>query len=173
MSEQIHIFSPPLSPLSVDLIDEDIDEINSEHERISLKFNEMLAYINDDTNSTSINSIDFKDFESEVEEQEIFDKDAVKGVDSILSKLGVSLQSCPPLCRQAFENIKNPKCICCLYYKNLGGHIHHRSGIRGKCAVTCITEKLHKDDITKGLEFMGNLLIKIAQTGNNEIKKIF
>ncbi|RGB28322.1 hypothetical protein C1646_767971 [Rhizophagus diaphanus] len=251
------MFSPPLSPLFVDLIDEDIDEINSEHERISLKFNEMLAYINDDTDNTSISSIDFEDFESEVEEQEIcnekdeiidnleqlrftlcviidfiegkfqrcektgnlrqlhnlfgvwqVDRDAVKGVDGILSKLGVcdshfqfdnkgtgcaihswhlnkrniqvpcigqysceALQSCPPLCKQAFENIKNPKCICCLCYENLGGHIHHRSGIRGKSAVTCITEKLHEDDITKGLEFMGNLLIKIAQTGNNEIKK--
>ncbi|RGB30527.1 hypothetical protein C1646_765238 [Rhizophagus diaphanus] len=294
MSEQIYMFSSPLSPLSVDLIDEDIDEINSEHERISLKFNEMLAYINDDTDSTSISSIDFKNFESEVEEQEIcnekneiidnikqlrftpyviidfiegkfqrcektgnlrqlrnlfgvwqVDRDAVKGVDGILSKLGVcdshfqfdnkylhksldkktknfikgiiqwrhyiscnkyvtffsrgtgyvihswhlnkrniqmscigqysceALQSCLPLCRQVFENIKNPKCICCLCYKNLGGHIHHHSGIRGKSAVTCITEKLHEGNITKGLEFMDNLLIKIAQTGNNEIKKIF
>jgi hypothetical protein len=71
MSEQINMFSPPLSPLSVNLIDEDIDEINSEHERISLKFNEMLAYINNDTDNTSIRSIDFEDFESEVEEQEI------------------------------------------------------------------------------------------------------
>jgi hypothetical protein len=74
MLEQINMFSPPLSPLSVDLIDEDISEINSEHERISLKFNEMLAYINDDTDNTSVSSIDFEDFESEVEEQEICNK---------------------------------------------------------------------------------------------------
>jgi hypothetical protein len=53
----------------------------------------------------------------------------------------------------------------------LGGHIHYRSGVRGKSATTCITEKLHEDDVTKELEFMGNLLIKIAQMENNEIKE--
>src|SRR5277367_1188151 len=58
--------SPLLSPFP---IEEDIDEIN---ERISLKFDEMLAYINDDTDNTSItSSLDFEDFEIEVEEQEI------------------------------------------------------------------------------------------------------
>lgn len=53
----------------------------------------------------------------------------------------------------------------------MGGHIYHRSGIRGKKASTCISENLHADDITKGLEFIGNLLINIARTGDNEIKK--
>jgi len=53
----------------------------------------------------------------------------------------------------------------------LGGHIHHRSGSRGIKATTCITEELHADDITKGLEFIGNLLIRIAQTKSNEIKE--
>ena len=51
------------------------------------------------------------------------------------------------------------------------GHIYHRSGIREKKATTCITEKLYTDDITKGLEFIGNLLINIAQTKNNKIKE--
>ncbi|GES96281.1 hypothetical protein GLOIN_2v1482460 [Rhizophagus clarus] len=247
MSEQTNIFSPSLSPFSVNLV-EDIDEINSKHERILLKFNEMFTYINDDTDNTSItSSINFEDFESEVEEQEIcnerdeiidnleqlkftpcviidfvkgqlqrFDKDAIKEVDSVLSKLGVcnshfqfdnkylhklqsktikninegiiqwrryislpcigqysykALQPYPTLCSRAFEDIKRPRCVCCLCYENLGGHIHHHSGIRGKSAMTCITEKLHVDDITKSLKFIGNLLIKIAQTGNNEIKK--
>ena len=82
-----------------------------------------------------------------------------------------ALQPCPNLCNQAYGNIKRPQSICCLCYENLGGHIHHRSGIRGKSATTCITKKLHENDITKGLEFMGNLLIKIAQMDNNEIKK--
>ncbi|PKK57698.1 hypothetical protein RhiirC2_797577, partial [Rhizophagus irregularis] len=41
----------------------------------------------------------------------------------------------------------------------------------GKKASTCISENLHANDITKGLEFIGNLLINIAHTGNNEIKK--
>src|SRR5581483_6959828 len=45
------------------------------------------------------------------------------------------------------------------------------SKIRGKSATTCITEKLHNDNVTKGLEFISNLLIKIAQMDNNEIKK--
>lgn len=289
MSEQTNTFSPSLSPFSVN---EDIDEINNEHERISLKFNEMLTYINDDTDNTSISSVDFEDFESEIKEQEtcnerdeiidnleqlkftpcvIIDfvkgqfqqcgkteklrqlrnlfgtwqvnRDAVKEVDGVLSKLGVcdshfqfdnkylhkslskqtknmnegiiqwrrciscnkyvtffsrgtgcamhswhlnkrniqvpcigqysceALQPCPTLCSRAFEDIRRPRCVCCLCYENLGGHIHHRSGIRGMGATTCITEKLHLDDITKGLKFIGNLLIKIAQTENNEIKK--
>ncbi|RIA92360.1 hypothetical protein C1645_820785, partial [Glomus cerebriforme] len=40
-----------------------------------------------------------------------------------------------------------------------------------KRATTCITEKLHADDTTKGLECLGNWLIDIARTGNHEIKK--
>jgi hypothetical protein len=82
-----------------------------------------------------------------------------------------ALQSIPNLCNQIFKDIKKTQTICCLCYENLGGHIYHRSGIRGKSATTCITEKLHDDDITKGLEFIGNLLVKIAQTENNEVKK--
>ncbi|CAB4488761.1 unnamed protein product [Rhizophagus irregularis] len=223
--------------------EEYVDEINSEYERISLKFNELLA--DNDTDSTSINS---EDFEEEVEEeQEVcnekdeiinnleqtrftlcvivdfieVDRDVVNEVNGVLSKLGVcdlhfqfdnkylhqslfkqtkgkgctvhswylnkkniqvpcigqyvceALQSCSPLCNPAFGNVKRPHCICCLCYENLGGHIYHRSGIRGKKAPTCISENLHADDITKGLEFIGNLLINIARTGNNEIKKIF
>jgi len=51
----------------------------------------------------------------------------------------------------------------------LGGHIHHHFGSRGIKATTCITEELY--DITKGLEFIGNLLIRIVQTKSNEIKE--
>jgi hypothetical protein len=82
-----------------------------------------------------------------------------------------ALHSYSNLCNRAYENIKNVQSICCLCYENLGGHIHHRSGIRKKSATTCITEKLHNDDITKGLEFIENLLIKITQMENNEVKK--
>ncbi|CAB5377429.1 unnamed protein product [Rhizophagus irregularis] len=192
--------------------EENFDEI-SESERISLKFNEMLDCINDDTDNTStFSDIDFEEietFEEEVKEQEICNEtDEIidhleqqkftpcligKEVEGVLSKLGVcdshfqfdnkylhqslsknqkALHSCPNLCNRAYENIKSPQSICCLYYENLGGHIHRRSGIRGKSASTCITEKLHDDDITKGLEFIGNLLIKIAQMKNNEITDI-
>jgi hypothetical protein len=290
MSEQDYgIPSPTLSPFTVNLMEEEyVDEINSEHEKISLKLNELLA--DNDTDSTSINSEDFEEVveeEQEVcnEKDEIIDnleqtrftpcvivdfiegeikqckkttnlrqlrnlfgtwqvdRDAVNEVNGVLSKLGVcdshfqfdnkylhqslfkqtkdfnegiiqwrrciscnkyitffsrgkgctihswylnkkniqvpcigqyvceALQSCPPLCNPAFGNVKRPHCICCLCYENLGGHIYHRSGIRGKRAPTCISENLHAEDITKGLEFIGKLLINIAQTGNNEIKK--
>ncbi|CAB4397995.1 unnamed protein product [Rhizophagus irregularis] len=165
--------------------EENFDEI-SESERISLKFNEMLDCINDDTDNTStFSDIDFEEietFEEEVKEQEICNE-----TDEIIDHLEQqkftpcchvlgykckALHSCPNLCNRAYENIKSPQSICCLYYENLGGHIHRRSGIRGKSASTCITEKLHDDDITKGLEFIGNLLIKIAQMKNNEITDI-
>ncbi|GES97125.1 hypothetical protein GLOIN_2v1482460 [Rhizophagus clarus] len=270
---------------------ENFNEI-SESERISLKFNEMLDCINDDTDNTStfsdVNFEEIENFEKEIKEQEIcnemdeiidhleqqnfmpcviidfiegkfqrckgtgklrqlrnlfgtwqVDRDAVKEVDGVLSKLGVcdshfqfdnkylhqslsknqkgfnegiiqwrqcisckkyvtffsrgvgcvihtwylnkkniqvpcigqykckALHSYQNLCNRAYENIKSLQSICCLCYEDLGGHIHRRSGIRGKSATTCITEKLHDDDITKGLEFIGNLLIKIAQMENN------
>ena len=53
----------------------------------------------------------------------------------------------------------------------MGGHIYYRFRIRGKKATTYITEKLHADDITKGLKFIGNLLINITQIKNNKIKE--
>ncbi|GES77224.1 hypothetical protein GLOIN_2v1482460 [Rhizophagus clarus] len=271
--------------------EENFNEI-SESERISLKFNEMLDCINDDTDNTStfsdVNFEEIENFEKEIKEQEIcnemdeiidhleqqnfmpcviidfiegkfqrckgtgklrqlrnlfgtwqVDRDAVKEVDGVLSKLGVcdshfqfdnkylhqslsknqkgfnegiiqwrrcisckkyvtffsrgvgcvihtwylnkkniqvpcigqykckALHSYQNLCNRVYENIKSLQSICCLCYEDLGGHIHRRSGIRGKSATTCITEKLHDDDITKGLEFIGNLLIKIAQMENN------
>ncbi|CAB4439201.1 unnamed protein product [Rhizophagus irregularis] len=127
--------------------EENFDEI-SEPERISLKFNELLENINDDTDNTStFSDIDFEELEyleEEIKEQEICDE-----MDEII------------------EHLEQQNFTPC----NLGGHIYHHSGIRGKSATTCITEKLHDDDTKKGLEFIGNLLIKIAQTGNNEIKK--
>ncbi|RHZ88406.1 hypothetical protein Glove_23g147 [Diversispora epigaea] len=80
------------------------------------------------------------------------------------------LRSYPPYCKQVFDDIKKPLCICYSCYENLGGHIYHRPG-RGKSAITCITENLHDDDTNKGLEFFENWLINIAQTDNDEIKK--
>ncbi|RHZ84573.1 hypothetical protein Glove_79g142 [Diversispora epigaea] len=60
--------------------------------------------------------------------------------------------------------------ICCMCYENLGGHIYHRPG-RGKSATTCITEKLHVNDTTKGLKYLGKWLINIAQIDDDNIKK--
>ncbi|GES78038.1 hypothetical protein GLOIN_2v1473966 [Rhizophagus clarus] len=81
-----------------------------------------------------------------------------------------ALRVCPLICKRAFDDIKQQQCICCLCYEKLGGHIHHRPG-KGKKATTCITEELHANDITKGLEYLGNWLINIAQTTDNETKK--
>ena len=82
MSKQDHnILSPSLSPFPVDSIEDDIDEIDSEHERISLKFSEMLACINSDfddsSNTSNVDFEDIKDVEDvenyeEVKEQEIY-----------------------------------------------------------------------------------------------------
>ena len=52
----------------------------------------------------------------------------------------------------------------------MGGHIYHRPG-RGKSATTCITEKLHDNNTTRGLECLGNWLINIAQTTNSKFKE--
>ncbi|GBC09286.1 hypothetical protein RclHR1_08740006 [Rhizophagus clarus] len=78
------------------------------------------------------------------------------------------LRDCLPVCKRAFDDI-NPrqKSVCCWCYENLGGHIHHRPG-RGKSRITCTT--LHADDTAKGLEYLGNWLINIAQTGNDKEK---
>ena len=51
----------------------------------------------------------------------------------------------------------------------MGGDIHRRPG-REKSETTCTT--LHADDTAKGLEYLGNWLINIAQTGNNDKNNI-
>lgn len=81
-----------------------------------------------------------------------------------------ALRTCSPLCNQAFDKIDKPLCICCSCYENLGGYIYHHPG-QGIKATTCITKKLHDDDVTKGLKFLGNWLINIAQTEKDEMKK--
>ncbi|RGB23078.1 hypothetical protein C1646_775049 [Rhizophagus diaphanus] len=96
------------------------------------------------------------------------DRDAINEVDGVLIRLGGAgciLHSW----HLNKQNIQVP-CIghvCCWCYKNLGGHIHHHPG-RGKSGTTCTT--LHADDTAKGLEYLGNWLINIAQTGNDKEK---
>ncbi|CAB4436195.1 unnamed protein product [Rhizophagus irregularis] len=96
------------------------------------------------------------------------DRDAINEVDGVLIRLGGAgciLHSW----HLNKQNIQVP-CIghvCCWCYKNLGGHIHHRPG-RGKSRTTCTI--LHADDTAKGLEYLGNWLINIAQTGNDKEK---
>ncbi|RHZ56814.1 hypothetical protein Glove_396g30 [Diversispora epigaea] len=80
-----------------------------------------------------------------------------------------ALKICHPICTRAFDNIEMPKSICCLCYEKLGGHIYHRPG-RGKKGTTCITEQLHLKDTDKGLEFLGDWIINISQTQDEENK---
>jgi hypothetical protein len=77
-----NIFSPPLSPCPVNLIEDDIDEINSENERISLRFNDLLACIDSDSDDTITSDVDIEDFEREVREQGIFNE-----IDEIIDHL--------------------------------------------------------------------------------------
>ena len=79
-----------------------------------------------------------------------------------------ALRSCLSLCERAFDDIEKPLCICYSCYENLGGHIYLRPG-QGKRAITYATEKLHDNDITKELEHLGNWLINISQTDDDEI----
>ncbi len=51
----------------------------------------------------------------------------------------------------------------------MDGHIHHRPE-RGKSGTTCTT--LHTDDTEKGLEYLGNWLINIAWTEDNDKENI-
>ncbi|CAG8751189.1 22334_t:CDS:2 [Rhizophagus irregularis] len=56
LEQDYSIPSPTLSPFTVNLMEEEyVDEINSEHERISLSLNELLA--DNDTDSTRNNEI--------------------------------------------------------------------------------------------------------------------
>ncbi|RHZ75099.1 hypothetical protein Glove_217g170 [Diversispora epigaea] len=80
-----------------------------------------------------------------------------------------ALKICHPICTRAFNNIEIPKSICCLCYEKLGGHIYHRPG-RGKKGTTCITEQLHLKDTDKGFEFLGDWIINISQTQDEENK---
>jgi len=50
----------------------------------------------------------------------------------------------------------------------LGGHIHKRTG-RGKRS-NCVQDKLHEEDITKGIKIIANWLIKFSHT-DEETKK--
>ena len=76
----LQYFLPFLLLFTVNMIEKkDFDEIYSKPKRISLKFHEMLACINEDTDHSSAisNDIDFEDFENfekEIMEQEICNK---------------------------------------------------------------------------------------------------
>lgn len=65
--------------------------------------------------------------------------------------------------------INKPRCICCSCYERLGGHIHKRTG-RGKKS-NC--DRLHEQDVTKGINFIANWLIKISHTDEDSKKKKF
>ncbi|RGB32054.1 hypothetical protein C1646_763336 [Rhizophagus diaphanus] len=208
--------------------EESFDEI-SESERVSLKFNEIINYINDNTDNTSaFSDLDFeelKDIDEEIKEHEICDE-MDKVIDDlkqqkftscvIIDYMEGNFWRCEGtgVCDSHFQfdnkylyqssskKIKDfnkgiiqwRRCISCNKYvtffsRDAGCAIHswylnkkniqvscigqykykalqsYPNLFRGKSTTTCITKKLHEGDITKGLEFIGNLLIKIAQMG--------
>ncbi|RIA80716.1 hypothetical protein C1645_838195 [Glomus cerebriforme] len=123
------------------------------------------------------------------------DRDAIKEVNENLSKLGVCdyhfqfdnkylhkplvkksknfetgiiqwHRLYQPICTWTFNDIKRLKSICYLYYEKPGGHIYHHPG-KEKKGTFC----LHLEDTSKGIEFLGNLLIDISQTQDEKIKE--
>src|SRR5215204_5227682 len=93
MSEQVGIFTPPLSPPFVDLTEEVYEnEINNNDEFLACNFEqEILELFNktqlwvDNDSTSSIDSEDFKDYEEEVLDQEgnneIFEEDKDEIID--------------------------------------------------------------------------------------------
>ena len=69
------IFSPSLSPFFINLVEDNIDD--NKLERILLKFNEMLACVDSDTDVSITSNIDFEDFK-DFEDFENFEKKARK-----------------------------------------------------------------------------------------------
>ncbi|RHZ47551.1 hypothetical protein Glove_578g26 [Diversispora epigaea] len=80
-----------------------------------------------------------------------------------------ALRNYSTLCQCVYDNIKKPRCICCICYEELGGHIHKRSG-RGPKRKDCIQENLHNNNVSEGLEFIVQWLNMIAKI-DNELKK--
>ena len=80
------IFSPSLSPFFINLVEDNIDD--NKLERILLKFNEMLACVDSDTDVSITSNIDFEDFEDfenfekEARKQEIYNE-----IDEIIDHL--------------------------------------------------------------------------------------
>ncbi|RHZ90204.1 hypothetical protein Glove_4g19 [Diversispora epigaea] len=72
------------------------------------------------------------------------------------------------LCKCAFNEIEQSRCICCICYERLSEHIHVRTG-RGHQS-NCIHDGLHKQDITEGIKCIANWLIGISNT-NDKLKK--
>ncbi|POG71941.1 hypothetical protein GLOIN_2v1793246 [Rhizophagus irregularis DAOM 181602=DAOM 197198] len=70
--------------------------------------------------------------------------------------------------KPAFNETKKPRFVCCACYERLGGHIHKRTG-RGKRS-NCVQDKLHEEDITKGIKLIANWLNKFSHT-DEETKK--
>ena len=81
-----------------------------------------------------------------------------------------ALRNYSTLCQRVYDDIKRPRCICCICYEELGGHIHKRSG-RGPKRKDCIQENLHNNDVSEGLEFIHNGLIRLQKWMMNQKKK--
>ncbi|PKK73295.1 hypothetical protein RhiirC2_776200 [Rhizophagus irregularis] len=69
----------------------------------------------------------------------------------------------------AFNEMNKSRFICCACYERLGRYIHKRTG-RGKKS-NCVQDKLHEEDITKGIKIIANWFIKFSHTDEETKKK--
>ncbi|RHZ63303.1 hypothetical protein Glove_330g4 [Diversispora epigaea] len=93
--------------------------------------------------------------------------------DKQLKSISVSIlnrRECYPICKLAFEDIKNPRYICSECYELEGGHFHVKPGKegghfhvkpgKGKLSVSCIKQKYHDDDVKKNIEIIAHKINK-------------
>ncbi|RHZ71453.1 hypothetical protein Glove_258g56 [Diversispora epigaea] len=64
-----------------------------------------------------------------------------------------ALGECYPICKLAFEDIKNPRYICLECYELKGDHFHVKPN-KGKLSVSCIKQKYHDDVVKKNIEII-------------------
>ncbi|RIA83736.1 hypothetical protein C1645_833349 [Glomus cerebriforme] len=69
------------------------------------------------------------------------------------------------ICPILYPGLSNKKAryICTSCYKKHGGHIHQRSGIKGKVSQNCQKDSSHKNDITESLRLIANWLLYVAE----------
>ncbi|RHZ70785.1 hypothetical protein Glove_267g24 [Diversispora epigaea] len=74
-----------------------------------------------------------------------------------------ALGECYPICKLAFEDIKNPRYICSECYELEGGHFYVKPG-KGKLSVSCIKQKYHDNNVKKNIEIIACWLLHVKDT---------
>ena len=64
-----------------------------------------------------------------------------------------------------YPNLSNKKSryVCTSCYEKHGGHIHQRSGTKGKASINCQKDSFHKNDAIESLHLIANWLLYIAK----------